>query len=170
LKHHAADMMAAGRALLAALTLGVALACLTPATAEEEMSWFGYADETMAAVAYGIPDSDYAPLVIRCDKGATEAVFRVEHEAIKAKNGAKLPVRLTTGALKLEISTTAHHQEMDDSLHLQGRVKLAGPLRDILGSTGKLTLTAEGRDTEYPLKGAAKAATKLFAMCGGKAP
>jgi len=165
-RHHAASAGMAGRALLAALALGLA----TPAAAEEELSWFGYGDGAMAALAYGIPDSDYAPLVIRCDKGATDAVFRVEHEAIKARNGAKLPVRLTTGALKLEISTTAHHQEMDDLLHLQGRVKLGRALRAILAAPGKLTVTAEGRVTEYPLKGAVKAAAKLFAMCGGKAP
>ena len=166
----AADAGIAVRALLAALALGFAAASLTPAAAGEEMSWFGYADEDMAALAYGIPDSDYAPLVIRCDKGASRAMFRVEHEAVKAKEGMKLPVSLATGAFKLEISTTAHRQEMDDTLHLEGRVKLAGPLRDMLASAGKLAVTAEGRVTEYPLKGAARAAVKLFAMCAGEAP
>jgi hypothetical protein len=72
--------------------------------------------------------------------------------------------------LKLEIATTAHHQEMDDLLHLEGRVKLGRALRAIRAAPGKLTVTAEGRVTEYPLKGAGKGGAKRFAMCGGKAP
>ena len=138
-----------------------------PTWAQDDLPhWYSVEDADQARLVYGVPDSDDASLVFICDKGSAVLSAYLTHPPVRAAVGRRLPVRLSSGHRTVDFSGTVTAQEMDDLLHLEGRIPLDTAFETILASQGRLTVSAGGVTALYPLAGAAAAARPLIALCG----
>jgi hypothetical protein len=148
-----------------------ALSCCLPATAtaEENLGWHGQKGEDGAALFYGIPQTDHAPLSFSCTQGSDELAFVFAFAPINTVDGVKVEVLLQAGDISVPIATTGARIEMDDSFILEGRTVLDARLADLITSRGTLSVFVEDGAEEYPLDGAREAAAALLETCTGKA-
>ncbi len=135
-----------------------------PARADQ-VTWFGNRSEDGASLIYGTPDSGYGKIVFTCEAGQDDLMFVYEHEPINPQDGVEVDVLLSAGDIEVPVSTTGTRLEIDDAFILEGQTRLDKRLRDILTSSGTLTVTVEDGTAEYPLDGAAKAAGALLEVC-----
>jgi hypothetical protein len=175
LVHKGAEMQRAKRVAGAVLALVVGLWALAAlpivpvaAQEDEELQWFGDLTDGRAILAYGIPESDYVPLSMMCDQGEREITIFLEYEAVTAKVGDEVSVRLKAGDADVVFPAVGEPQEMDDLLHLKGHAKLDAPFQAVLAAAGDLTIEVETARVTYPLKGAAEAAGHLIETCSEK--
>lgn len=150
---------------LAATVLILAQAIGAARAQDEEPVWFGNDSDDQARLVYGIPDSDYAPIVFICDKGSPDLSIYLYLEAIADTAGADIPVRMAAGNAEFVFPARAQTQEMDDLVYLKGSSRLNGAFESVFSSTGELTLDVQDASIHYPLAGASEAAGPLLAAC-----
>jgi hypothetical protein len=156
-----------GRALLVML---VAFAQWAPTLAQEDLAWHGYEDSEGALLFYGIPDSDYAPLVFSCSADSAGITFTYtmtpgDHAADGAADGMEQDVRLEAGSHQISLKMTGSRLELDDSFALEGRLPFDDQLGNLFATHGSLLVFVGDRAAEFPLKGADSAAAGFLAAC-----
>ncbi|KQZ82847.1 hypothetical protein ASD64_07860 [Mesorhizobium sp. Root157] len=145
-------------------TAGLLMAA-SAATAED-LSWFVLpAEGPGATLAYGTPDSGYAPISFRCDGNGDTLAVTVEHEPVNAADGVGVEVLFSAGDIEVPVATTGTRLEMDDLFILEGETSLDPRFQDLITSAGPLVMTIEDGAEEYPLDGAREAALEFFAAC-----
>lgn len=157
-----------GRLNIALLLAALMCSLPTMATAEEHLGWHGSRWERGAALFYGIPQTNHAPLSFACPEGGSELVFTFAFAPINAVDGVKVEVLLEAGDISVPIATTGARIEKDDSFILEGRTPLDARLMDLLGSDGMLSVFVEDGSEEYLLDGAREAAAGLIETCTDK--
>lgn len=150
----------AATALILAQTTGAARA------QDDQPIWYNDASADQARLVYGVPDSDYSPIVFICDAGSPDISIYLYLDAVADSGDADIPVRVAAGGAEAVFPARSQAQEMDDQLYLKGTVRLDGGLEGVLASTGELALEVKGATVRYPLAGAAEAAGPLLAACG----
>jgi hypothetical protein len=135
------------------------------AYAQEDLQWFGHADEYGASLIYGVPQSGYAPIAFQCgpDGGGTTFVF--EFEPINPTDGVKVIVSLEAGDISIPIETRGTRLQMDDLFILEGKIELDDRFTDLLTSAEYLIVFVEDGAEEYPLDGALEAAADVLETC-----
>lgn len=147
----------------AILLLGPGVASAAPA--QEDLRWFGHADEYGASLIYGLPETSFAPVVFYCDAGSDALIASFEFEPVNAVDGVEVTVLLQAGDIEVPIETTGFRLEMDDLFILEGGTVLDHRLTDLLTSRGTLFVFIEDGAEEYPLDGAREAAAGLIETC-----
>lgn len=150
------------------MKFALALAALVFAgpAAAEELTWFASQFDRTTALVYGVPESDYTPLVFSCELGDAEVGFYFGHEAPDAADGQQMAISFSAGNASVETMATGSFQEIDDLFHLEGLIKLDRRLVGILSSGSPLTVAVEGTAQEFPVDGLAENLDVLVAACG----
>lgn len=135
--------------------------------AAQEYKWIGQITEDGAALSYAISESDGIKLDFHCDRKTKLIVVNYEHEPRNARDGMRLPLRLSLKArdASVTIPATGQRLELDDRFVLQGETRMNPQLRRIFAEVGSLLVSVEGSDEEIPLNGVARAARQLLASC-----
>ena len=149
--------------------LGVAFAALFALAGSayaENLQWFSNQYDNTTTLAYGMPDTDYVPVVFMCDMGDEAARLFVTHDAPDAEDGQQMSVTLSSAAGQVELSATGQFQEIDDLFHLEAEARIDHNLVRILSADGNLDISIEGETQEIPLAGASKEIGAIVAACG----
>ena len=139
------------------------------AMAEEPPGWHGYADEGMASLFWGVPQSDDAEISFSCQAGEDMASFAFAFAPIHAVDGVEVTVTLEAGDIIVPIKTNGALMPMDDQFVLEGQVAVDARFIDLVTSRGILSVFVEDGSAEYELDGAREAAANLIATCGQEA-
>ena len=121
-------------------------ACATaPDAASDTRTWITGAETGEASLTYGTPDSDDAPLLLRCRPGSGRVTLSVD----AARPGEGLT--LASGARKV----TLHGTEEPDVLHGQGVIvtvdtRADNPVLQGFRNTGRLAFVSENGRAELP--------------------
>ena len=132
----------------------------------ENLQWFSNQYDETTFLAYGIPDTDYSPVVFNCDMGDETVRLFVTHDAPDATDGQKMSVSLSSNAGKVELTATGQFQEIDDLFHLEAQARLDQNLVRILSAGDILKISIDGQVQEIPLAGAGDKVGSLVAACG----
>lgn len=132
----------------------------------EDLQWFSNQYDNTTALAFGMPDTDYTPIVFHCSLGDDTLRVLVTHDAPDAVDGQQMTVTLSSIGGSVELPATGHFQEIDDLLHLEATARLDQNLVRILSQGEILELSVEGEIQEFPLAGAAGHINALVATCG----
>jgi len=145
---------------LVALMLG---ACATgPDAASDARSWILNSEGDEARLAYGTPQSDDAPLMMRCRPGSGRVTL--SRDAARPGEG----LTLASGDRKV----TLHGAEEPDMLNGQGVIVTAqtrpdSPVLRQFRETGRLALIGERRRAELPATAEERTRIRsFFASCG----
>ncbi len=141
------------------------LASLSPARAQETLSWHGRAEGGTISLSYGIPDSDYALLSFSCTPDGEGVIFTYAYEPIQSREGAEVEVLLQVRDIEVGIPTKGFRLELDDAFLVQGKTQLDDRLVELITSRGILMVFVEDGSEEYPLDGAREAAAHLIENC-----
>src|SRR5690606_36947457 len=115
---------------------------------------------------YGLPDTDYTPVVLSCERcDETVRVF-LTHDAPGAEDGPQLSVTLASIVESVEFTATGQFQEIDDLLHLEAQVCLDEKFVRILSLGDTLRISIEDEVQEISLSGAGDELDALVAACG----
>ena len=148
------------------MTVVGALLATAGQSSAEDLVWFSNQYDSTTTLAYGMPDTDYTPIVFNCEKGDETARLFVTHDAPNAEDGQQFDVTLSSAAGSVQLLATGQFQEIDDLLHLEGQVPLDQKLVRILSSGDTLKISMGADVQEIPLTGAADEVDALVAACG----
>ena len=156
-------MKRAARFLPALAALSFMGACATAPDAEADTrAWVLGADGAETRLAYGTPDSDDAPLMLRCRAGSGRVT--VSRDAAKPGEG----VTLASGGRSL----TLRGQEEPDMINGEGvivtaQTSLNGPVLQGFRDSGRLALVTDRRRAELPATAAERVQIRrFFQTCG----
>ncbi len=144
--------------LLACFPLAYLIAALAPgslALSEETSVWISKSSGSLVTLAYGPVDPTKAPLfLLSCFNGMDIAVLDVHQEIAGAKQGDKLAIDLTAGAVTAAVDGETAHDEASgvtfgEASDIKVKPVLAvlrekGPVTIKMGETSA-TLTEQGR-------------------------
>lgn len=134
----------------------------------ENTHWFSNQYDATTVLAFGIPDTDYAPVVFNCDMGDETVRLFVTHDAPEAQDGQEMVVALSSMAGTVEFPATGSFQEIDDLFHLEAQTRLDQKLVRILSAGDVLQIAIEEKVQEIPLTGAGEAIGPLVAACAAQ--
>ncbi|RUM96184.1 hypothetical protein EET67_19540 [Pseudaminobacter arsenicus] len=143
----------------------VALLAAVSSAHSENLQWFSNQYDETTVLAYGMPDTDYAPIVFNCDMGDESARVFVTHDAPDAEDGQQMNIRLSSDAGSVELTAIGQFQEIDDLFHLEAQARLDQKLVRILSAGDILQVSIEGETQEIPLAGADDKVGVLVAAC-----
>ena len=132
----------------------------------EDLQWFTTNYDDTIVLAYGIPETDYAPVVLTCEKGDETVRLFTTHDAPGAKDGQLMSVILSSEGGSVELSAAGQFQEIDDLFHLEAHTALSGDLVRVLSAKGLMRLSTDGQAQEIPLSGAVENIAALIGACG----
>jgi len=132
----------------------------------EDLKWFSSNYDETTVLAYGIPETDYAPIVLTCEKGDETVRLFTTHDAPGAKDRQLMSVMLSSEAGSVKLSATGQFQEIDDLFHLEAQTVLNKDLVRVLSANGLMRLSTDGDIQEIPLDGAIDHIGALVAACG----
>lgn len=136
------------------------------AAQSEDVQWFANEFDNTTILAFGMPDTDFTPIVFQCDRGDEMVRFYVSHDAPEAVDGQHMTVTLSSSGGSITVDAAGQFQEIDDLFHLEGEAKLDRSLVRILSEGSTLTIGIEDQVQEIPLAGAATQIDTLIAACG----
>src|SRR5690554_2445815 len=84
------------------------------AAQSEDIQWFANQFDNTTVLAYGMPDTDFAPVVFQCERGDDTVRFYVSHEAPDAQDGQQMTVTLSSAGGSIAVDATGQFQEIDD--------------------------------------------------------
>ena len=148
------------------LSAAALLFASTGAAHSENLKWFGSQYDDTVFLAYGIPDTDYAPIAFNCEKGDDMVRLFVTHNAPEASDGQQMSVALSSDAGSVELTASGQFEEIDDLFHLQAQARLDQKLVRILSANGSLRVSIDGTNQDIPLAGAVDHVNALVAACG----
>ncbi|MBE7731471.1 hypothetical protein [Devosia faecipullorum] len=143
-----------------------ALFTLASSAYAENLQWFGNQYDETAVLAYGMPDTDYLPVVFLCSMGDDTVRLLVTHGAPEAEDGQAMTITLASEVGAVDMSGTGQFQEIDDLFHLEAQTRLDQKLVRILSDGDILQISIEGFVQEFPLDGARDHVGALVAACG----
>lgn len=143
-----------------------ALFALAGGVNAENLQWFSNQYDSNTILAYGMPETNYAPVVLRCDMGDETVRLFVTHDAPDAEDGQQMNVTLSSVTGQVELSATGQFQEIDDLFHLEAEARLDQKLVRVLSAVGVLEISIKGKIQEIPLAGASEEIGAIVAACG----
>jgi hypothetical protein len=152
------------RIIFAAVT--VMLAVVAPAQAANKQSWNFVKSGDEAQLGYGVPESDAATLIFRCNTKTKRIEIVTTVLPRKPKKDQTLRTTLTNGGLtaaydgKIGMSVEDHHFVTDVAAEPKAVAILKGG--------ALLTIGIRGRQVQVPLRGVAKPREQFEEACFGK--
>lgn len=146
--------------------LVIILAMLAQPALAEEPYWFDNQFDATTALVYGLPDTDYAPLLLRCEQGDADVVLLSEHDLRNLADGVEMPLILSTPAQSLTFPATGYYSELTDMMSFQANAPLDRHLMSLLQSGPELMVQVGDNKLSYPLENIAKGLDALQLACG----
>lgn len=157
------------KSFFASFLLGVTGSLPGGFAAAEEYRWIGQITEDGAALSYAIPNSDGIKIDFHCDRKTKKIVMNYEHDPKEAKDGMRLPIRLSLrgrdASASVNIPSSGQRLELDDRFVFQGETRMSPQLRRIFSEEGTLVVAAGASSEEISLKGVTRANRQLLTAC-----
>jgi hypothetical protein len=128
----------------------------------EGHDWLFSADDDIARLAYGVPESDGLKLGFDCRRASGQ----LEIVAIAAK-GAKAEISVESGGETERFPARSEPSQLDDGVLLTADASTADPVFQRFRRVGWMALWRDGEREAYaPQPGSARNVEGFFAFCG----
>jgi hypothetical protein len=155
-------MRPSGVLLASALAVSVALEA---GAQDDRRGWIVLSTPEASSVVYGTPNSDDLVISFSCKLATREIVVGFMHEPVRAKNGMRIDMELSSAGGRVRLDATGERLQLDDRFLLLAETTLSPALRRILTEGKTLSVKVRDRGKEIPLQGAAQAAADLIRAC-----
>jgi len=144
------------------------LALAAPACAQDARVWNFDDNPEAPALEFGTPESDDAAIAFSCEPAAKRMSIVESVAARKLNPGASVAIKLSAGAVSLDLTGNAIANETDGAVSIEVNGAPNPRLFALLKAGPSLTIEVPGAKETIPLAGAAPHLAAFEKLCSGR--
>lgn len=149
-----------------AASLALLLAFALPASAQDDRpKWHTFADDSVAALNYAIPNSDDGDFSLVCHTQRRRVQLAVYQEIADTKVGRDIEIVLSAGGKSVSVRGKTATDEMMGFVYGKARNVTLAPVLAVLQESGELTVTMGKAKASYPEKDRRHALARFAKAC-----